>query len=109
MATNDNKPSFFARYIDSPPPIEKTREPSEAQKLLNFLQHWGKPTVCTREILIYGPRCLRRDRERAINSADILVRHGWLVPAKKHRRDMNKWEIVRKPIVPPTIATVAAE
>jgi hypothetical protein len=106
MATNDdNKPSFFARYIDEP---EKERPVSpkiqHAQRLLDWLQRWNKPTISTRDILIYGPNALRNPKS-AKNSAEILVRNGWLAPAKKHRFDMNKWHIVRKPIIPPTIAT----
>jgi hypothetical protein len=93
---------IFDRLDRGRPPIEKAQRISPSQKLLNFLQHWGKPTVCTREILIYGPRSLRNPIS-AIASAETLVKYGWLVPAKKRRRDMRKWEIVRRPVIPPTI------
>jgi hypothetical protein len=86
-----------------PRPEASTGNSELAQKLLNWLQHWSKPTVCTREILIYGPYAVRH-RQRAIDSAETLVKPGWLIPAKKHRRDMHKWEIVRKPVVPPNVA-----
>jgi len=66
--------------------------------LLDWLQHWAKPTVTAREICVYGPNPIR-DRESAINSAEILVKHGWLVPNKPHRYDRRVWQIVRKPIV----------
>jgi len=95
-----------------PPPV---KEPSKqarkllpAQKLLDWLQHWTKPTVRARDICIYGPNSLR-DRERAIDSAEILVKNGWLVPIKTRRHDMLEWQIVRKPIVHPTVAAEAAE
>jgi hypothetical protein len=55
-----------------------------------------------REIHIYGPNAVR-GRER--DWAETLVKYGWLVPAKKHRRDMHKWHVVRKNIVAPKVAT----
>src|SRR5262245_602338 len=62
-----------------PPPVEPggvARKLLPAQKLLDSLQHWTKPTVSARAICIYGPNSLR-DRENAIASAEILVKHGW--------------------------------
>ena len=89
------------------PAEEKIKQPRDelesAQKLLNWLQHWAKNTVSARDIRIFGPRSLR-DRKRAIDSAEILVTHGWLVPEKSHRYDRRVWQIVRKPIVRPTVA-----
>jgi hypothetical protein len=107
MTTNDdNKPSFFARYIDRP---EKERPVSpkiqHAQKLLNWLQRWNKDTVSWRDIHNYGPRPIR-DQKKAVDSAEILVRNGWLKRVEPHRYDMHKWRIVRRPpIVAPEVAT----
>jgi len=114
MATNDdNKPSFFARYIDSPPPIKKASSPtkkaqesSPAQKLLDWLQHWTKPTVSARDICIYGPRPIRK-REKAGKAAEILVKNGWLIPVQTHRYDMKAWQIVRRPVLYPDCSRVA--
>jgi len=53
-----------------------------AQKLLDWLQHWTKPTVSARDICIYGPNSLR-DRRSAIDAAEILVKTGWLIPTKR--------------------------
>jgi hypothetical protein len=101
-----NGTSFFARYIDEP---EKERPISpkiqHAQRLLDFLQRWPKPTVWTKDILIYGPR--PRDRKNTIDSTTILVEQGWLVPNKTHRYDAREWQIVRKPIINPTLAKLA--
>jgi hypothetical protein len=73
--------SLFERLSKNrPPPIEKAREVSPAQKLLDWLQHWGETTVSARDIYTYGPR--PREREKAINQAKILVEHGWLSPTK---------------------------
>src|SRR5262245_44329895 len=85
---------------DDPPSEQPRKELSLAQKLLDWLQHWSKPTISTRDIHIYGPNSIR-DRESAINSAQTLVDCGWLIPLKAHRRDMHKWQVVRKPIVRP--------
>jgi hypothetical protein len=101
--------SLFERLDKGrPPPIKKMHEPSPAQRLLDWLQHWTKPTVRAREICIYGPNSLR-DRKRVIDSAAILVKEGWLIPIKTRRYDMCEWQVVRKPIVHPTVATEAAE
>ena len=88
-----------------PPPAEdRPNEITLAQKLLDFLQqHWTKPTVSARDICIYGPNFIR-DRESAINSAETLVKHGWLIPNKTRRHDMREWQIVRRPIIHPTVA-----
>jgi hypothetical protein len=91
-----------------PSPIKKTQKLSPAQKLLDWLQHWAKPTVSARDICIYGPNSIR-DRESAIDSAEILVKTGWLMPNKTRRHDMHEWQIVRKPIIHPTVATEAVE
>jgi len=84
-------------------PTEKAQKPEPAQLLLNWLQRWHKPTVRMNEILVYGPRPVRK-RENALNSAQKLVEHGWLIPLETRRPDMLEWQIVRRPIVHPTIA-----
>jgi hypothetical protein len=72
--------------------------------LLNWLQRWRKPTVSIRDIRIYGPTSIR-NRESAINSVEVLVKHGWLVPTETRRRDWRHWQVVRKgAIVHPTVA-----
>ena len=38
-----------------PEPIKEAQKPPPAQKLLDWLQHWTKPTVSARDICIYGP------------------------------------------------------
>jgi hypothetical protein len=101
--------SLFERLDKGrPPPAMKVQKPPPAQKLLDWLQHWSKPTVSARDICIYGPNSIR-DRESAIASAEILVKNGWLVPIKTRRYDMHEWQIVRKPIVHPTVAAEVAE
>jgi|SRR5215471_9599761 len=87
---------------------ERAQKLLPAQRLLDWLQHWAKPTVSAREICMYGPNTVR-DRKRAVDAAEILVKEGWLVPIKTRRRDMYQWGIVRKPIIHPTVAAAAAE
>jgi hypothetical protein len=83
---------------------ERDQKIQHAQRLLDWLQRWDKPTLSTRDIRQYGPGPIR-DRKSAIDSAEILVRNGWLTPVAKHRFDMHKWEIIRRPIVNPEVAT----
>jgi hypothetical protein len=86
------------------PPTEKAQAPSSAQKLLDWLKRWNKPTVSWRDIRIYGPGSIR-DKKSAVDAAEVLVRNGWLAPLKPHRYDMHKWQIVqRPPIVAPEVA-----
>jgi len=98
--------NLFERLARGRPAEERIKPPHKdpAQKLLDWLQHWTKPTISTRDIHIYGPNSIR-DRESAINSAQTLVDCGWLIPLKAHRRDMHKWQVVRKTIVHPNVAT----
>jgi hypothetical protein len=94
----------------APPQPVKTAELSQAQAqtLLTWLQrHWNKPTISVREIRIYGPRCLR-DREGAREAIEVLVQHEWLKRLTMRRHDMRAWEVVRKPILNPTVATPVA-
>jgi len=93
MSTNNGK-SVFAKYIESPKkePLEpeiiqmgkdtvlpraQAQKLSPAQKLLDWLQYWPKPTISARDIYTSGPRSIR-DRESAIDLAKILVEYGWL-------------------------------
>jgi hypothetical protein len=89
--------NLFERLNQGRPPIENAQEVSPAQRLLDWLQRWDKPVIRIREIRIYGPRS-SRSRKSAIESTNILVKHGWLVPIKTPRRDMQHWGIVRRPI-----------
>jgi len=86
-----------------PEPIKEVQEPSPAQKLLDWLQRWSKPTICAHEILIYGPRSTRKQKD-ADSATEVLVKHGWLVPTKTNQSNWRRWQIVRKPTVHPTIA-----
>jgi hypothetical protein len=94
--------------------FERLERPTEAvtktphkdntpQLLLNWLLKWRKPTIRMNEILVYGPRPVRK-RENALSSIQKLVEQRWLTPVKTRRPDMLEWQITRRPIVQPTIA-----
>jgi hypothetical protein len=98
-------PSETFLLADDPPKEQPRKEPDPAQKLLDWLQRWPKPTITSKDIYQYAPRSIRFDRENAIKTAEILVKHGWLTPLQTHRRDWRQWQIVQKgPIVHPTVA-----
>jgi hypothetical protein len=103
MATNKGK-SFFARFIDKPTPgiDERSQKIQHAQRVLDWLQRWDGPVVGLRDFRAYGPR--PRDPESASSAAKILVAHGWLRPLQAHRCDRQVWQIVRRPIINPTIS-----
>jgi hypothetical protein len=84
----------------------RTQKIQRAQKLLDWLQGWSKPTISAREICIYGPRPIRK-REKAGNAAKILEKNGWLIPVQTHRYDMEAWQIVRTPVLYPDCSRVA--
>ena len=86
---------IFKRLSAGRPPQEPAppATPLAAGRLLNWLQNnWTQPIIRVRDICIYGPHIIR-DRESAIKTAEILERHGWLVPMKPHRCDTKRWRI----------------
>ena len=92
------------RVIDRLIGVLSDSEASDAQKMLDWLQRWPKPTVSAKEIYQYAPSSIRFDRENAIKTAEILAKHGWLAPLPTRRRDRRVWQITRKLIVHPKVA-----
>src|SRR5262245_19420672 len=94
-----------------PPPAEKKieqprKEPEPAQKLLDWLQRWSKPTITAREIYVSRHRFVR-DKKTTLNLAEVLVEQRRLIPVETHRRDRHKWQIVREPApATPTAADI---
>ena len=98
----------FRRHAVGPkvwPKFERKRKPP-AQALLDWLQRWDRPTIRLRDIRVYGPIYTRK-REDAVKQADVLVRHNWLIPVEPYRRDTLEWQIVRVPIINPTVAALS--
>ena len=96
---------IFKRLSAGRPPAEKANSDAQklqhAQKVLNWLQRWDKPTVSSKDMRVYGPR--PRDREAAARAAEILVERGWLTPIQTRQYNAHAWRIIRKPIVHPTV------
>ena len=84
-----------------PAPVEKKPGSSPAQKLLDFILRWDRPTINVRDIRHYGPGSLR-NQKNMVDSTEVLVETGWLKPVKSHHG--HRWQIVRKPIVYPTVS-----
>ena len=83
---------------------ELARKPLPAQSLLDWLlNYWTRPTVSARDIYRLGPNSIR-DRQKVSDLTEILVRQGWLAPNQTRRRDMHEWQIIRKPIIHPTVS-----
>jgi len=96
---------LFERLDQRRPEPKSIKQPSKdpAQRLLDFLQKWRKPTIRTSDILIYGPSCTR-NRKSTIDATEILVQTGWLIPQKTNQSNRHEWQIVRKPIISPRLA-----
>jgi hypothetical protein len=100
--------TLFERLAKNRPPAaeEKTKQQPKdpAQQLLTWLQKSGRQKITTRDVRLYAPHPLRR-REGAIDAINVLVRHGWLVPIEPRRRDRPEWEIIRRAIIQPIVAS----
>ena len=87
-----------------PAPAEEKKTPKDpAQQLLTWLQKSGRQKITARDVRRRAPHPLR-SREGAIDSINVLVRHGWLVPITPSRRDRPEWAVVRRAIIQPTVA-----
>jgi len=98
-----NETFLFAE--PEPKPTEKAHKNDSAQRLLDWLQRWGKDTVRVRDIRVYGPRPIRNPK-CAVDAAKTLVKYGWLTPVWAHQREVDEWRIVRKLIVNPKVAAL---
>ena len=95
--------TVFERLRRPAAPAEEKAKVDPAQKLLDWLQTWNKPTICAREILMYGPRSTRKQKD-ADEATRVLQKYGWLVPLETNQRDWRRWQIVRQPTIHPMIA-----
>ena len=78
-----------------PPPPPKQAQPSPAQTLLDWLQHWAKTTVTAGEVYTYGPNSIR-NKKTTLSLAQILVEQGWLVPIETRQYNTHEWKIVQR-------------
>jgi hypothetical protein len=97
MPKNGNETFAFADEV-APKPVPAKKEP--AQRLLTWLPRWPRDTITVRQIRNYSPL---RDRNEAINAAEVLVANGWLISTKAQRPDTYAWKIIRKNILNPAV------
>ena len=90
------------RPAPQPKPVSQPGK-DPAQRLLDFIQRWPEPTICTKEILQFGPRIVRKQKD-ADNATKILEQYGWLIPQKTKQSNWRLWQIVRKPTIHPKVA-----
>jgi hypothetical protein len=88
---------------ERPQPANKAQEPSPAQRLLDFVQRWDKDTICSVDILQFGPRCTRK-RKDADSATEILEKYGWLERLETNQSNHRRWRIARKALIHPSIA-----
>ena len=97
------KSETFLFAEPEPKPTEKAHKNEPAQKLLDWLQRWGKDTVCVRDVHIYGPHSLK-GQKNIVAAAKVLVKNGWIAPIRLRRYDANKWQVLRRPpIIAPNV------
>jgi hypothetical protein len=95
--------NLFERLAAKGRPVEeKTSQPDLAQRMLDFLLRWPRPSISTSDMMIYGPRP-KQNAEGVLKLATILEKHGWLTPKSTPKKNMRHWNIVRRPIVHPTL------
>ena len=79
---------------------ELDKHPRRELLLLDWLMNrWTKNSVTLRDVLVFGPGCVR-DREVALSLMQTLVARRWVAEVKAHRYDMKRWGIARGPIAP---------
>jgi hypothetical protein len=76
-----------------------------AQKMLDFVLRWPRPSIATTDLMTYGPKP-RQNAEETLRLATILEKHGWLAPKKMPRKDQHHWNIIRQhPTVRPELTS----
>jgi hypothetical protein len=83
-------------------PVERIGQASKNRELLLLdwlMNRWTKNSVTLRDVLVFGPGCVR-DREVALSLMQTLVARRWVAEVKAHRYDMKRWGIARGPIAP---------
>ena len=94
--SNEKIPSYL--FADDPPPKSEPKQQTSPllEDLLNWLlNRWTGPSVTARDVSRFGPGPLRNDKETTLNLTEVLVRQGWLIPLKTHRKDRREWKIAR--------------
>jgi hypothetical protein len=86
--------TIFERLAKNKPgPIDE--QPDHAQKMLDFILRWPRPSISVPDLMTYGPEP-RKNAEETLKLATLLERHGWLARKTTPRKDMHHWNIVRQ-------------
>jgi hypothetical protein len=79
------------------PPADH-RSSTPAEQLLDFIvNRWPQPVVSVRNVLQFGPGCLRGDRKNIVALTEALAQRGWLASIEVHQHNMKHWRIIRGP------------
>jgi hypothetical protein len=104
----------FASHASEKKPNDQLRliralKPSPAQRLLDWLlADQTRAFISARDICNHGPR-ITRNRECAIEAAETLEKHGWLLRLETRQQNMKWWAVVRKPILSPIITAITQQ
>ena len=90
-------------FADNTPPKPAPTKQDHAQRMLDFLLRWPRPSISTSDLMIYGPRP-KKNAEEVLRLATILEKHGWLSKKDTPKKNMHHWNINRKqPVVRPLL------
>jgi|SRR6516225_8584905 len=87
-----------------PAPINEAQRPDYAQRMLDFILRWPRPSIATTDLMTYGPNP-RQNAEETLKLATLLERQGWLTKKDMPKKNMKHWTINRKPFVHPKLTT----
>jgi hypothetical protein len=97
--------TLFERLGQPTPTKQPYRDATPDEKLLDWvMNYWTEDTLTVRDICALGPNPTR-DRKKAFDAAEALVKRGCLAPVKAHRRDSHEFKIVWKTSPPAAAAT----
>jgi len=91
-------------FADEPPPKPPPQQPDYAQRMLDFILRWPRPSISVPDLMTYGPEP-RKNAEETLKLATLLERQGWLTKKDMPKKNMKHWTINRKPFVHPKLTT----
>jgi hypothetical protein len=96
--------NLFERLAQKRPAEAAIKQPSQnpTQRMLDFVLRWPGESISTSEMMLYGPRP-KKNAEEVLKLATTLEKYGWLRPKTTPKKNMRHWNIVRRPIINPTL------
>jgi hypothetical protein len=95
--------TIFER-LNRAPTKPEPQQPDHAQRMLDFVLRWPRPSISVPDLMTYGPEP-RKNAEETLKLATILEKHGWLSKKDTPKKNMRHWTINRKPFVHPKLTT----